>query len=228
MEDDLDRIETGTIDTLQALNRFYGPFKKELDSAGDTMVSIKGVGVPAGLSCPSCGGDLNIKIGKNGHFLACKKYPDCRYTSDYVRTEKGDIEAVKKAEEELTDIPCEKCGAPMVKKAGKFGPFLACSGYPECKQTKSLSSTGGGKALGVPCPEPGCTGEILEKTSKRGKPFYGCSRYPDCKFALWDKPVPVPCPTCGHRYLVEKNTKKEGLLHICPAVGCGYKAEPTP
>jgi DNA topoisomerase-1 len=79
----------------------------------------------------------------------------------------------------------------------------------------------------MPCPLPGCTGEIVEKQSKRGKVFYGCSRYPDCAFASWDKPVPRPCPKCGSSYLVEKTTKKEGTYLKCPVEGCEHK-EPLP
>jgi DNA topoisomerase-1 len=223
MEDDLDRVETGQIDFVETLSRFYGPFKGELDTAGDKMVSIKGVGLPSGLTCPSCDGPLNIKLGKNGHFLACSKYPDCRYTSDYVRDEKGMVQPVKRAEDELTDIPCDQCGAPMVKKDGKYGQFLACSKYPDCKYTRSLTPANGGAPTGVTCPAEGCEGEVVEKKSKRGKIFYGCNRYPDCKFAIWDKPVPEPCPDCGSPYLIEKTTKKKGTFRLCPVKGCGFE-----
>jgi DNA topoisomerase-1 len=112
----------------------------------------------------------------------------------------------------------------MVVKQGKFGKFLACSGYPECSHTRSLNANGPGEPIGMTCPEAGCGGEILEKRSKRGKIFYGCSRYPDCKFATWDKPVATPCPHCGASYLVEKTTKKSGTLRVCLSPGCGYKA----
>jgi len=223
MEDDLDRVEAGQIDSQDTLTRFYHPFKSELDTAGDKMVSVKGVGLPSGLTCPTCGGPLNIKLGKNGHFLACSKYPDCRYTSDYIRDEKGVVQPIKKAEDEITDIPCDKCGAPMIKKEGKYGQFLACSKYPDCKHTRSLSPTGGGTPTGVGCPVEGCGGEVVEKKSKRGKIFYGCNRYPDCKFAIWDKPVPQPCPNCGNPYLVEKTTKKKGTFHMCPNKECGFE-----
>jgi DNA topoisomerase-1 len=73
------------------------------------------------------------------------------------------------------------------------------------------------------CPEPGCTGRIVEKRSKRGKLFYGCSKFPDCKFASWDKPVPQPCPGCDARFLVEKETKRDGRFLKCITPGCGYK-----
>jgi DNA topoisomerase-1 len=100
---------------------------------------------------------------------------------------------------------------------------LACSGYPGCKQTQSLSINGAAKSIGVKCPQEGCTGELLEKTSKRGKVFYGCNRYPDCSFATWDKPVARDCPACGAKFLVERTTKKQGTLHSCLNPDCGFK-----
>ena len=97
---------------------------------------------------------------------------------------------------ETTDEKCDKCGAPMVVKRGRFGKFLACSRFPECKGTRNLSARGGSSDTGVTCPE--CKqGTIIERRSKRGRIFYACNRYPDCKFALWDKPIKVPCPRCG-------------------------------
>ena len=99
-------------------------------------------------------------------------------------------------EAEKTDEVCDKCGAPMVIKRGRFGKFLACSTFPKCKGTRNLSARGGSANTGITCPE--CKqGEITEKKSKKGRVFYSCNRYPDCKFALWDKPVKTPCPRCG-------------------------------
>ena len=112
---------------------------------------------------------------------------------------------------------------PMVIKRGKYGEFLACSGFPECSHTESINSGGNGKDIGMPCPEPGCSGRIVEKKSKRGKIFYGCSRYPECKFATWDKPAAKACPVCGASYLVEKNSKREGTFLACANRECGYK-----
>ena len=97
---------------------------------------------------------------------------------------------------ETTDEVCDKCSAPMVVKRGRFGKFLACSAFPKCKNTRNLSASGGSANTGVQCPE--CKqGEITEKKSKKGRIFYSCNRYPDCKFALWDKPMKMPCPRCN-------------------------------
>ncbi|MFH0725062.1 MAG: type I DNA topoisomerase [Pseudomonadota bacterium] len=224
MEDNLDRIESAEIEATNVLTQFYTPFKTELDAATSGMISVKGVGIPSGLTCPQCGAPIHIKLGKNGHFLACSAYPDCRFTRDYTRDEKGLILITDHIEDEKTDKLCDKCGQPMVIKSGKYGSFMACTGYPDCKHTISMTATGNsGQSTGVPCPEPGCTGEIMEKKSKRGKVFYGCSRYPECKFAIWDKPVPTPCPQCGAKFLVEKITKKDGAILRCLTEGCGFK-----
>jgi DNA topoisomerase I len=227
MEDDLDKIETEKIQSLDVLSRFYNPFKKELDKALNEMASIKGVGAPTGLSCPKCGGAIFIKVGKNGPFLACSRYPECTYTADYSRDEKGAIQPVASANNEITDQHCVKCNRPMVFRRGKFGDFLACSGYPECKSTQSMNVNGLGKTTGVLCPEKDCAGEIVEKQSKRGKIFYACNRYPQCTFAMWDKPVPKPCPLCGAAFLIEKSTKKEGVFLSCQVTGCGHREKPS-
>jgi DNA topoisomerase-1 len=223
MEENLDRVESEELASLEVLTRFYAPFKKDLDSASDGMLSVKGVGVRTDLNCSQCGKQLRIKVGKNGHFLACSGYPDCTYSSDYTRDERGFIHPVEHTEDEISDRSCEKCGKPMVVKRGRYGDFLACSGYPECKNTQSLSSNGSGKSIGVQCPEEGCTGEIVERTSKRGKTFYGCNRFPDCTFATWNKPINRECPLCSAKFLVEKNTKKQGTFITCLTDGCGFK-----
>jgi DNA topoisomerase-1 len=225
MEDDLDRVESAEADSLNVLNRFYEPFKKELDAASEGMLNMKGPGFPTESDCPECGKKLHIKVGKNGHFLACSAYPECSFSADYTRDEKGKIQPVSPPEEEATDKVCEKCGSPMVMKRGKYGHFLACSAYPECRHTQSADSgsNGGGEKIGVLCPEPGCGGEILQRKSKRGKTFYGCSRFPECSFAIWDKPADKVCPSCGSKFLVEKSTKKEGTFLACPNKDCGYR-----
>ena len=223
MEDNLDRIEAADADALKVLREFYSPFEKELDAAAEGMLSMKGVGVPTGTDCPQCGSRVHIKVGKNGPFLACSGYPDCNYSRDYTRDEKGKIQVIEPDPEEAVDKVCDKCGKPMVVKRGRYGNFLACSGYPECKYTQSVSTANGGQSTGVPCPEAGCDGELVERRSKRGKLFYGCSRFPDCTFATWDKPVNKPCPRCESRFMVEKTTKKDGTFLKCPDKACGHK-----
>lgn len=224
MEDNLDRVETAEMDALSVLNSFYGPFRQKLGAAEEQMLSVKGVGIPTELTCPQCGQHrLHIKVGKNGHFLACSGYPECSYSRDYVRDERGRIQPVEPNHEAATDKVCPVCNSPMVIKRGKYGEFLACSGFPKCNHTESINGAGNGKSIGMGCPQQGCTGEIVEKTSKRGKIFYGCSRYPECKFATWDKPVAKACPVCAAPYLVEKTSKREGTYLACADRACGYK-----
>ncbi|MBU1169882.1 MAG: type I DNA topoisomerase [Proteobacteria bacterium] len=226
MENNLDRVESSEIEYQKLLTDFYSPFAQEVEKAKDNMVSVKGVGLQTGQHCPVCEkGELHIKIGKNGTFIACNAYPECTYSRNYERDEKGMIHSIEPSFELAEGKVCSKCGKPMLIKQGRYGEFLACSGYPDCKNTQSAhADTNGGAALGVPCPETDCQGDIMEKQSKRGKVFYGCSKYPDCTFASWDKPVPQACPQCGAPFLVEKTTKREGTFLKCIAEGCEYKA----
>jgi DNA topoisomerase-1 len=223
MENNLDDVESGKLNEVELLTAFYDGFKKTLDDAGENMISVKGVGVPTGIKCPLCGKDVNIKIGKNGHFLACTGYPECSFTSNYTRDERGVISIVEKFEDDTPVKDCPKCKKPMIQKEGRFGLFLACTGYPECKHTESVGGENSGKDTGVNCFEPGCEGTIIEKKSKRGKVFYGCSKYPDCGFASWDKPMDKSCPACGSVFLVEKENKREGKFLKCPNKECKHK-----
>jgi DNA topoisomerase-1 len=223
MEDELDRIESADTVPLNILNNFYTPFKEKIEQADDDMLNVKGVGFATDLTCPECGRTLHIKVGRHGHFLACNGYPECTYSRDYIRDAKGKIQPLEPDLKAVEGKVCEKCGKAMVLKRGRYGEFLACSGYPDCKNTQSMNSNGSGKKTGVPCPEKECSGEIVERKSKRGKTFYGCSRFPDCKFATWDKPIQKTCPQCGAPYLLEKTTKKQGTFLTCHADECDFK-----
>ncbi len=222
MEDDLDRVEAAEIGSLEILTRFYDPFKKEIESASKEMLSVKGVGFPTDLACPECNARLHIRVGKNGHFLGCTGYPECTYTRNYTRDEKGVIHPVEPSFDETSDRVCEKCGKPMLIKNGRYGTFYACSGYPECKNTQSVASNNGGQATGVKCPEKECGGDLVQRKSRRGKVFYGCSLFPDCTFAVWDKPVAKECQLCGANFLLEKSSKKQGAYLACHDKDCGF------
>jgi len=215
MEGKLDAVEEGKVKWLKVLRDFYGPFSKTLETAREEMKAVKKIAIPTGLSCPVCGGALVIKWGKNGEFLACERYPECKHTQDFTRDEEGQIVPVSREEPADSGEICEKCGKPMVIKHGRYGKFQACSGYPACKNVRATGT-------GVPCPEEGCSGELIQKVSKRGKVFYSCSRYPKCNFALWDRPVKEACPACGNPYLLARETKKGGRELYCPKKDCGY------
>lgn len=223
MENDLDRIEAAEVNYSEILTKFYDAFKKELDTASTGMLSVKGIGLSTDLTCPQCNNRLHIRMGKNGQFLGCSNYPKCTYTRNYTRDEKGAVHPIEPSSDQTSDRICDKCGKPMLIKEGRYGTFYACSGYPDCKTTLSTNSTNGGEKTGVHCPEQGCAGELVQRSSKRGKIFYGCSRFPDCTFATWDKPVAKECPECGAKFLVEKTTKKQGTFLACNTKGCGFK-----
>ena len=123
------------------------------------------------------------------------------------------IEDKPATDDEGNEIFCEKCGNPMLIKSGRFGEFMACSNYPECKNTKPIV-----KAIGVKCPD--CGGDIVAKRGKSGKIFYGCSNYPECNKAFWYKPSKKTCPKCGN-ILLEKHLKYTKL--VCSDVKCDYK-----
>ncbi|CAI3562126.1 type I DNA topoisomerase [Clostridium neonatale] len=120
-------------------------------------------------------------------------------------------------EDKVSDVPCEKCGRMMVIKKGRFGEFLACPGYPECKNAKPIV-----EKLDVPCPK--CGNTIVAKKSKKGKKFFGCSGYPECDFVSWYEPVKEKCPECDS-YMVLKYSKSKGKYIQCSNTECGYKKE---
>ncbi len=214
MEESLDKVEEGKSNWVNLLQAFYTPFAKTLAAAKQEMKSIKKQGIPTGIDCKLCDGKLVIKWGKTGEFLACENYPDCKYTQNFKKDANGTIIPIEKEEPVDSGEKCEKCGRPMVFKQGRYGQFLACSGYPECKHIRAQTT-------GVQCPEENCTGELVRKISKKGKVFFSCSRFPKCKFATWDRPVPKKCPRCGKPFLLEKKTQKNTVLY-CMDKACGY------
>ncbi len=263
MEDHLDRIESGREQWKQAMRDFYDRFSSKLEIAVKEMRDVKTEAIETDEVCDKCGSKMVIKWGKFGRFLACSGYPGCRNTREIPKAGGSDEQEKPKVEE----IQCEKCGKPMVLKRGRFGEFMACSGYPDCRNTKKIVKSAQemtvkqdipldedcpvcGKKLaikhgrfgeftacsdyptckyiklkttGVRCGKEGCTGEIVERKSRRGKTFYGCSNYPDCDFVLWNKPVPEPCPLCGAPFTVMKTTKRTGTVRLCNNENCDFK-----
>jgi len=117
----------------------------------------------------------------------------------------------------FSDEICDKCGRKMLIKNGRFGKFLACSGFPKCKNTKPFLDK-----IGISCPEEGCSGEIIRKKTKKGRIFYGCSNYPKCSFVTWNKPVDKKCPQCNHILVLIKD-KKNCFYYKCSNSACDYK-----
>jgi len=182
IEEDFDEIADGKREWVPVIREFYEPFHKNLS---EKMKTVKKEDILEKLDrqCPECGGDLIMKFGRYGKFIACANFPKCKYTEK--------TEEEKKMDEAHSGIVCEKCGSPMVVKRGRFGTFLGCSNYPNCKNIKKIE-----KKLGIACPK--CVeGDIIELRSKKKRLFYGCSRYPNCDFALWNKPTGQKCPKCN-------------------------------
>jgi len=139
-------------------------------------------------------------------------YGDFKKQVDYVM---DTLESVKGVMDEETEYTCEKCGRPMVKKLGRFGFFLACTGFPECRSTKSVPL--------ADCPRPGCNGKIISRRKQggRGKEFYGCTNYPECDFITQFKPTNLKCPKCGY-FLVDKEDNQRGAYKACINQECNY------
>ena len=214
MEENLDEVEEGRRNYLDLLKDFYLPFKDDLGRAETEMRDVKRQGEPAGLDCPECGSELVIKWGKNGSFIGCSGYnntPRCEFTSEYERDTNGKIQLKKP---EVTEIPCKKCGSPMLIKNSRYGRFMACSAYPKCNHTEPINT-------GVPCPEEGCKGSLVEKLSRKGRVFYGCNQFPSCRYATWNLPVDIACPSCGFPHMEEKPTADGRPRITCPK--CKYK-----
>ncbi len=213
MEAELDDVEEGQQTYQETLRDFYKPFQETLEKAKVHMKDIKRQEIKTDLVCEKCQSPMVIKWGRRGEFVACTNYPECKYTREFIRNEDGSLTLAKL---EMTGEFCTNCGSQMVIKSGRFGKFLACSKYPECKTTRALST-------GVPCPQ--CAQPLAERRTKKGRIFYGCSKYPACKFASWDKPVKEPCPTCGSPCLILKVTKTKGKSLKCPREGCDFVKE---
>jgi len=210
MENQLDLVEEGEANWVKILSEFYTPFQETLKVAAENMRNLKAEETPTDLDCPKCAKKLIIKWGRNGRFVACQGYPECRFTSEFTTTD-GKIALVVQP---TTDEKCPNCASPMMVKTGRFGRFLACSAYPGCKTTKAITT-------GIKCPE--CKeGELSEKRTRFGKSFFSCSRYPECKYAIWDKPIKRECPACKSPFLTEKYTKKDGASVRCPNKECGF------
>jgi DNA topoisomerase I len=189
MEEDLDRIASGAKPWEPIVKTFFHEVEGTI---AERQEKVSRPEEATDETCPECGRETGAKLvrkwGRYGWFLSCSRYPDCKYRRNANQSAE---QAAEQAEPELTDVPCPKCGKPMVKRSGRFGPFLGCSDYPKCRGIKNL----GEQSFGT-CPKCG-QGEVVSKRTKRGKTFYSCNRYPDCDFALWQAPLTQPCPSCG-------------------------------
>ncbi len=216
MENKLDRIEEGKLKWVKIVKDFYVPFNRDLLTVEKTKGKVKPKDIPTDTVCELCGLPMVIRWGRHGRFLACSGFPKCKNAKPlHTEIKEQNAEGAEKINHETKEI-CEKCGSPMVIKSGKYGKFLACSKYPECKNTKALST-------GLKCPQDG--GEIVERRSKKGRSFWSCSNYPSCHFMLWNKPVLGKCLKCGEELLLEKRDRTGKLIRFCHKKKCGYREE---
>ncbi|HIJ85582.1 MAG: topA [Magnetococcales bacterium] len=216
LEDDLDAVSRGEKEWVPLLQNFWNPFIIQVQDKEKTTNRSDFTSETTSETCPECSKPLLIKLGRFGKFLACSNYPECRFSRNIKKD--GTVDEVK-AEPEVSTEKCEKCGKPMLIKDGRYGKYLSCSGYPDCRNNQPLEKP---KSTGVTCLVCG-KGHFLEKKSRYGKIFYSCSTYPACKNALWNKPLHQPCPKCGAVFVTEKITKRWGVEHLCVQEGCDYR-----
>ncbi|MEO5340496.1 MAG: type I DNA topoisomerase [Magnetococcus sp. MYC-9] len=216
LEDDLDAVSRGEKSWVPLMESFWKPFHQQVGEKEKSTSRADVTSEATDEICPECGKPVVNKLGRFGRFLACSNYPECRYARN-IKKEGEEEKAV--AEPVLSDQLCEKCGKNMLVKEGRYGKYLACSGYPACRNNQPLEKP---KSTGIACPACG-KGVFLEKKSRRGKIFYSCSGYPKCTNALWNEPVAQPCPQCSMPFVTRKVTKRAGVELLCVREGCSYR-----
>lgn len=195
MEGELDTIASGEATYLQVMNDFYKPFSEIVSKVNGEKISWQ---EETEESCDKCGKPMIIRWGRNGKFLACSGYPECKNAKPLPH----------EADKFKLEEKCPACGNSLVLKQSRYGKFIGCSSYPACKYTRPIS-------LGIRCPK--CSdGEVVERQSKSKRTFYGCTRYPDCDFVSWERPVNASCPSCENPYLTHRYSEKKGEYLKCP------------
>jgi DNA topoisomerase-1 len=213
MEDHLDRIESGREQWNDAMRDFYARFAPLLEIAVKEMRDLKTEEIETDEVCEKCGSKMVIKWGRFGRFLACSAYPECKNTREMAKAD-GDPAAAAPVLEEVT---CEKCGKPMVLKRGRFGEFLACSGYPDCRNTKKIvkSADSVGVKHDIPLDEkcPVCGKNLAIKHGRFGE-YTACSDYPTCRYIKL-KSTGVACgKNCGGE-VVERKSRRGKTFYGC-------------
>jgi DNA topoisomerase-1 len=218
MEQELDEIEEGRDNLLNTLNQFWKKFEKDLKLAQKEMKDVKRMEEQTEEVCDKCGSPMVLKWGRYGKFLACSAYPECKNTRQMAGGEGADAHEVH---EDLAKEVCPKDGQPMVLKKGRYGPFLACSNYPDCKTTKRLVRGEGGKLQVEPekpidesCPQ--CGSPLMWRRGRFG-PFIACSSYPTCKFVKKKeaREIGLLCPDCGQGQVVERKGRWGRFFYGC-------------
>lgn len=211
MEDELDDISRGEKEWVPVLDNFWGNFKDRVDIIEETVQRKDVTQEALDEACPKCGLPLSIRLGKRGRFIGCSGYPDCDYTRGVDEDKDAQPETIEGRE-------CPECHSALVIKMGRYGKFIGCSQYPNCKHMEPIEKPAD---TGIECPE--ChSGHMLKRKSRYGKYFYSCSTYPTCKYAVWNEPIPGPCPKCNWEILTIKTTKRKGTEKVCPQKECKH------
>jgi DNA topoisomerase-1 len=218
MEEELDEVEEGKLSWIEALDEFYKKFKKDLRLAEQEMHDVKGEGIPTEVKCEKCGRPMNIRLGRHGQFLACTGYPECDGTSDLTPELAAQYGTAGPPAPDVAQENCEKCGKPMAVRRGRFGYFLACTGYPECRNTKKIvMKEGAATAVAdVPLEEkcPKCGSNLTLKHGRYGQ-FTACSNYPKCRYVKRET-LGIACPEKGcSGELVVRRTKRGKTFYGC-------------
>ena len=207
LENDLDEIAQGKKGWQPVIAEFYSHFHENLLKKYEE-INKKDIMPEEETTekCDKCGAAMVMKTSRFGKFLACSAFPDCRNIKNPENKdnpEEGKSKEISALEEKYKNEVCDKCGAEMKVKTGKFGPFLACSAYPKCKNIKNINNENEKQIKCPVCEE----GDIVKKFSKRGV-FYACNNYPKCKNAYWGKPTGKKCSKCGALMVEDLKTKK--------------------
>ncbi|MFT6834808.1 MAG: DNA topoisomerase-1 [Francisellaceae bacterium] len=215
LEDKLDSIANGKTKWLPVMEQFWKPFIKLISDIDGNVKRSDVTQEKMDEKCPDCGNELSIRLGRRGKFIGCTTYPECKYT----RPLDSNGEVQEKVEPEIVpDRKCPSCESDLVIKVGRYGKFIGCSGYPNCKHIEPLEKP---KDTEIECPQ--CKkANIMEKKSRRGKIFYSCNLYPKCKYSLWYIPIKEACPKCSWPILMFKKTKKFGEQKVCPQEECDH------
>ncbi len=215
MESSLDSIEVGEKDWMEVLDNFYTAFNKDLERAKHEMLDVKKEGTPTEITCEQCGKMMVIRFGAAGPFLACSGFPKCKNAKSFERDERGKI--CIQEEETSEDQACALCERPLQVKHGRFGPFLACTGYPDCRYTKPLNQSEQTHEDELEETErfcEKCGGRLIVKRSRLGNRFWACSNYPRCKEA---QPylLGVKCDLCGEGEFTERASRRGRIFYCC-------------
>ena len=213
MEQNLDKIESSEANYENVLGNFYHPFEQTLTEAGKRAKEIKAsLQEITDIDCDKCGSKMIKKMSKNGKFLACSSFPECKNTKPLDKDGNVVVEKIV-----FTEYTCDNDNARMVLKQGPYGEYLECENFPECKTRKPVPT-------GAKCPK--CEhGDIIGRKSKRGKQFFGCSNYPKCDFISWNEIINEPCPNCDAIYIEKKTTKAKGEHKYCSSCKSTFDLE---